>query len=257
MKVEQTCLPCKVIGRQRGEIVVSGQKNINSISDKLMTTMKKTVFFILILFSIQAFCQEKIFIVDVANRNNAIELTNLARKKFENKEYQNATDLVIKSIKTDSVFRQNYDLLYKSVVTSKNSSDSILNIFLRAKEIFEEDDEICYYTGEIYRMRDDLNAAVNEYTLAIHYSSIIPEKSFFFNYFYLNRASSYLKQKKYDLAEKDFSFVLSQDAVNTTALINRGICNYYLGKKDKAKNDWIEANKLGDATALSYLKKLK
>ena len=106
--------------------MVSRQKNINSISDKLMTTMKKTVFLVLILFSIQAFSQEKIFIVDVANRNNAIELTNLARKKFENKEYQNATDLVIKSIKTDSVFRQNYDLLYKSVVTSKNSSDSIL-----------------------------------------------------------------------------------------------------------------------------------
>lgn len=219
--------------------------------------MRKAFFCAIILISINSFGQDKTYVIDLEKRNKAIEFTNLASKKIENKEFLIATNLLVKSIKTDPILRQNYDMLYKSVVSSNNNSDSILNLFLNAKTIFIEDDEICFYIGESYRLKNDLNSAINEYTSAIKYSNDIPDKSFFFNYFYLNRASAYLKLKNYDLAEKDYNIVLKQDTDNSAALINRGICKYYLGKKDEAKNDWKQAYKLGNATAATYLNKLK
>lgn len=219
--------------------------------------MKKTFFYIIILISINSFSQEKTYVIDLDERNKAIEYTNLARKKIENNEFQNATNLLVKSIKIDSILRQNYDMLYKSVISSKNNSDSILNIFLKAKMIFLEDDEICFYTGEIYRLKNDLNSAIYEYSLAIKYNNVIQEKSYYLNYFYLNRASSYLKLKNYEIAEKDYDIVLKLDTENSLALINRGICYLNLGKKDKAKNDWLQAYKLGNETAATYINKLK
>lgn len=225
--------------------------------NQLKSSMKKTFFYFILLISMNLFSQEKIYVIDLEKRNKAIEFANIARKKIENKEFQDATNLLVKSIKTDSILRENYDLLYKSVISSKNNSDSILNIFLKAKMIFLEDDEICFYTGEIYRLKNDLNSAIYEYSLAIKYSNDIPEKSFYLNYFYIGRATSYLKLKKYEVAEKDFNIVLERNPENSLALINRGICNYYLGKKDKAKNDWLQAYKLGNETAATYLNKLK
>jgi len=219
--------------------------------------MKNTFLVILALITFHAFSQEKTYIVDLEVRNKAIELTNLAGKKIENKEYQQATALLVKSIKTDSLLRQNFDLLYKSAISTNNNSDSILNIFVKSKRIFEEDDDICFYTGEIFRIKNDLKSAVNEYSQAIKLSSKIPEKSFYYKYYFLQRATAGLKLKDYESAEKDFSIFIGLDPENTTALLNRGICYFGMGKKTEAKNDWLKAKELGSEVAASYLLKIK
>jgi len=219
--------------------------------------MKNTLLVITVMVSLQVFGQEKTYVVDLESRNKAIELTNLAGKKIENKEFEQATALLVESIKTDSLLRQNFDMLYKSVISSNNNSDTILNIFVKSKKIFEEDDDICFYTGEIYRIKNELKPAVNEYSLAIKYSNSIPEKSFYYKYYFLQRATASLKLKDYETAEKDFTFFLKSDSENTTALINRGICYMNMGKKAEAKNDWLKAKELGNEVAASYLLRIK
>ncbi len=219
--------------------------------------MKNTLLAISVMASFQIFSQEKTYIVDLEVRNRAIELTNLAGKKIENKEFEQATALLVESIKTDSLLRQNFDMLYKSVISTNNNSDSILNIFVKSKKIFEEDDDICFYTGEIYRIKNDLKQAINEYSSAIKYSNSFPEKSFYYKYYFLQRATASLKLKDYEAAEKDFTVFLHSDSENTTALINRGICYMNMGKKAEAKNDWLKAKELGNEVAASYLLRIK
>jgi len=219
--------------------------------------MRNVFLLVFILNSITLFCQKKPVVVDMEVRNAAIRIANNAGSEIKNGNFGNATKLLVQSIRLDSLLRENYDMLYKSAVSSNNCSDSILRIFSNSRRIYNEDDELFFYTGEIFRLRNDLQSAINEYTLAIKYSLLSSQKSFYLRFYYLNRADSYFKLKKYNEAEKDYSASLIMKPDNAATLINRGICYYYSGKKEEAEKDWMQANKLGSPVAASYLKRLK
>ena len=63
--------------------------------------------------------------------------------------------------------------MYLSLNTacSHTNQISILKQYLiKAKAIFEEDDEICYYLGNIYQNENNFQKAIAEYSLAIKYA---------------------------------------------------------------------------------------
>jgi len=216
----------------------------------------KILFVLIILFSLQLNAKDKAYRISVKNRNLAIELTNKARTHIKNNEPAKATSLIFKAIAVDSIFSNSYELLYKAITMTNNTSDSVLNTFSKAKRIFDEDDEVCFYKGEVYRMREDFPNAIKEYSSAIEFSKNIPEKSFYYNYFFLYRATCSLKLKNYSGALNDYNSVLLLEPTNSNAFVNRGICYKNLRKIDLAKADMTRAAELGNTTAMTYLQKM-
>ena len=218
--------------------------------------MKLKILYLVLLLSINVSGKDKAYRISVKNRNLAIELTNKARTLLKNNDAAKATPLIFKAIAIDSIFPNSYELLYKAITISENTSDSVLHNFTKAKRIFDEDDEVCFYKGEVYRMREDFVNAINEYSSAIEFSKNIPEKSFYYNYFFLYRATCNLKLKNYSIALTDYNTILLLEPQNSNAYVNRGICYKNTGKIELAKADMKRAAELGNTIATTYLQKL-
>lgn len=125
----------------------------------------------------------------------------------------------------------------------------------KGKRIFQENDELNFYCGELYRLNNNYEKAIIEYTNAMKYAKTYGEDFYLVPYYYLNRGNIYLKEGKLKLALNDYNYLLKLDSTSSSGLTNRGIAMYKLGYKDKACHDWKKASENGFAVANNYYQK--
>lgn len=213
--------------------------------------MKKFSFFLMVFSTIGHFALAQ---VDVNAVNKPVELLNEANADIEAGNHQLAVQKLIAAARLNPKIREIY--LSLNTACSHTNQIGILKDYLqKAKTIFEEDDEICYYLGNIYQNENNLTKAVQEYTLAIQYSKKNGEDFDLVYAYYQNRASCYLKLNEYAKSIPDFDYALKLNADNGAIYANRGIAYFKLGKRTEACRDWRKAQSMGVQSAGVYLKR--
>jgi len=215
------------------------------------------IFTPLLIFSISILnvIGQKTIAVSIEDRNLAIRQTKEATAAIKNENYDIALDKLQKSIEKDSTYREAYLQLYQVGNKNLNNSEAIFQGLNKGKRIFEEDDELHFYCGEMYRLNSNFDSALIEYSNAIKYAKTNGEDFYLVPYYYLKRGNIYLKQEQYQLALNDYNYLLKLDPTSTSGLTNRGTTYFKLGEKDKACQDWNNAVNNGFVNANAYLKK--
>lgn len=188
------------------------------------------------------------------DRNAAIELTNGAINDINNKNPDQAFGKLLKAILIDSTYRNSYLYIYQACVNAENY-DIVAKALNKGKRIFQEDDELSFYSGELYRSKADFDNAIAEYTNAINYSKVNGEDFYLVPYYYLNRANCFLKKEQYSMAIEDYNKLLTLDSESISGLVNRGTAFYKLGEKEKSCADWKSAVEKGSELAKKYYDK--
>ncbi len=215
--------------------------------------MKKLVlFFGMIFFSISFLLGQKTHTVLVNDRNTAIDLTNEAISDIDNKDYTKAFNKLRKSIKIDSLYREAYLRIYHLYSKNQENAEETIGALKKGKRIFEEDDELYFYCGQIYRSIGDAEKAFYEYTKAIEYAKVNGEDFYLVPYYYLNRGNLYLFSNRYESAINDYNHLLKLDATSNSGLTNRGIAYHLMGDYKKACQDWNRAIENGFDKAKAY-----
>ena len=171
--------------------------------------------------------------MDINAVNKPVELLNSANEDIENGNYTDAVQKLLAAIRLEPKIREMY--LSLNTACSHTNQISILKQYLiKAKAIFEEDDEICYYLGNIYQNENNFHKAIAEYSLAI---------------------SCYLKINECSKSIPDFTYALKLNPDNGAIYANRGIAYYKTGKKTEACKDWRKAQSLGIQSAGTYVRR--
>lgn len=208
----------------------------------------------LFLFFVSATCVTTVAQTELGAINRPIELLNEANKDIEEGNYETAVQKLIASIRENPKLRDAYMSL--NTACSHTNQISILKSYLlKAKTIFEEDDEICYYLGNIYQNENNITKAIQEYTNAIKYSKNNGEDYELVYAYYQNRASCYLKINEFAKSIPDFNYALKLNQENGAIYANRGIAYYKTGKRTEACQDWRKASKMGVSSATTYVKR--
>ena len=109
--------------------------------------------------------------MDINAVNKPVELLNSANEDIENGNYTDAVQKLLAAIRLEPKIREMY--LSLNTACSHTNQISILKQYLiKAKAIFEEDDEICYYLGNIYQNENNFQKAIAEYSL--FYNKLCP-----------------------------------------------------------------------------------
>lgn len=192
--------------------------------------------------------------VEINSVNEPVDLLNQANKDIEDGNYTEAVQRLISSIRLNPHIREAYQSL--NTACSHTNQNSILKSYLqKAKNIFKEDDEFCYYLGNIYQYEKNYQKAIQEYTLAIQYAKINGEDYELVYAYYQNRANCHLFLNEFSKAISDFSYALKLNQDNGIIYANRGIAYYKTGKRTEACQDWRQASKMGVGAASIYLKR--
>ena len=213
--------------------------------------MKK---FGLFFFAFITVSQVNLAQTEVHALNKPIDLLNEANADIENNNYELAVQKLIASIRLNPKIREAYQSL--NTACSHTNQNSILKSYLqKAKTVFEEDDEFCYYLGNIYQQENNYSKAIQEYTLAIKYAQKNGEDYELVYAYYQNRASCYLQINEFSKAIPDFNHALKLNQENGSIYANRGIAYYKTGKKTEACQDWRKASQMGIGTAITYIRR--
>ena len=89
--------------------------------------------------------------VDVSAVNKPIELLNEANTDIENGDYKDAVQKLIAANRLNPKLREVYSSL-NTACTHTNQISLLKEFLVKGKGIFEEDDELCYYLGNIIRI---------------------------------------------------------------------------------------------------------
>ena len=143
--------------------------------------------------------------------------------------------------------------LYISLRSKNDKHVLLLKRLAAARNIFEEDDEIVYYEGNILQAQNRYSEAINSYSDAISYSKINGEDFPIVWAYYFNRGNALIKLQKFDLAIKDYDYALKLSPDNPDILTNRGYCFLKTNQKLKACTDWNKALDLGNEGTKKYL----
>jgi len=170
------------------------------------------------------------YVVQVEDREKTVALTNEAISKINENALDTAIVYLIKAITIDSTYHPSYVELYKACLQKKDFSQVAISYLLKAKRIFIEDDEIPFYLGEIYRMGNDIENAIFEYTQAIDISKTNGEEFYLVHFYHFNRGNCFAKINSLDLAINDYTYALKLKPDFSAAMTNRGIC--YFNKKE-------------------------
>ena len=218
--------------------------------------MIKITFFIIVfgLINYDTLCQVD-YTVGFDNRNKAIKLTNDARLDIKEKKAEDALNKLLEAIAIDSNYREAYLQLYQAGTLNVANSGKVMKELLKGKRIFEEDDELYFYCGEIYRLNSDFEKAILEYGFAMEYAKKNGEDFYLVPYYYLNRGNLYLKKNQFDKALQDYNYSLKLKPDFLGSITNRGICFFKLGKKEDACKDWKNAMDKGFEPAKDYYNK--
>jgi tetratricopeptide (TPR) repeat protein len=219
--------------------------------DFMKTKFLLFIFFILI--QTNSFSQE--YVVDIEERNKMVDLYNQALEYNKNKQLEEAFSLLNTIILKDSVFRPPYLLLYGVCTQKYEYANSVILSLKKAKRIFLEDDEICFYLGEVYRINSETRNAMLEYNKAIDYSKKNGEDFPLVKSYYLSRANCYFKLNEIDSALFDYNYSIKLGTNSKNAFLNRGICLFKKGNLSEACEDWEKSWLLGNTSAKEYIEK--
>lgn len=213
--------------------------------------MKKLGLF---LIFVSAICRIGTAQVEVNEINKPIDLINSANEDMEAGDYAQAVQKLIASIRLNPNIREAY-LSLNTACNYTNQLGILKSYLLKAKTIFTEDDEICYYLGNIYQQENNLALAIQEYSNAIRFSQQNGEDFMLVYAYYQNRASCYLKRNECAKSIPDFNYALKLNPDCGATYVNRGIAYYKTGKRTEACRDWRQAVKLEMASASTYVRK--
>ena len=209
----------------------------------------KLTILIMLAFSNLGFCQ-----IEFEDYQKSLRLYDEATTDIKNQNFESAIEKLIEAISIDSLNRSSYINLYHACFKTKNY-DLILTYLEQAKQIFLEDDELFYYTGNIYQNLGNFDQAITNYDSAAIYSKINGEDYLIVYAYYLNRGICFIKKGNYDLALEDFSYSIHLNKNAGVVYLNRGTVYYKLDKFENACSDWNTAYKLGIEAAGDYFKK--
>lgn len=216
--------------------------------------MRREIVFLLWIVCAGISAQD-IYNVNVEDRNLALELNAKAKQFIDEQKNDLALNNLLQSIKVDSVLRESYILVYRAWLIDKINTDTVIDLINKGKRIFHDDDELCFYTAEMYRMMSKIPEAILEYTLAVNFASRNGEDFYLVHYYYFNRANCLQKMEMYDGALVDYNYTLKLKPDFAVAFYNRGVCYYRQGNKDAACSDWNQALAMGYDSAKSFLDK--
>lgn len=192
--------------------------------------------------------------MEVSGINQPIELLNQANADIENGDYKEAVQKLLASIRLDPNLRDAY-LSLNSACSHTNQTAILKTYLIKAKTIFQEDDELCYYLGNIYQEENNYSKAIEEYSHAIQYSKKNGEDFELVYAYYQNRASCYLKINEFAKAIPDYNYALKLNQENGAIYANRGIAYYKTGKRTQACQDWRKASSMGISSASTYVRR--
>lgn len=179
---------------------------------------------------------------------------NNALKDIKQNDFHLAEQEIITALSYDSLNRISYVNL--NLVCSKTGDfELLLNQLIRARKIFQEDDEICYYIGNAFQRLGVIDSAIVNYSHAIKYSKINGEDYPIVYAYYLNRGICFNLQAKYDLALSDFNYATKLNGSKSSIYANRGNTYLQLKKREEACKDWQKAIELGEKTVEQYIDK--
>ncbi|MDM8160139.1 tetratricopeptide repeat protein [Labilibaculum sp. K2S] len=215
--------------------------------------LKLIILFVLLMTKIGVFAQE--YSVSLESTNKAIALTNQGMIKLKDNLMQDAFKLLIEAISIDSTFRNPYLQLYTVAMNDSTKIDTAISILQKSKKIFQQDDEICYYLGEMYKAKGEVKRAMAGYSMAIAYSKMNGEDFYLVHKYYFNRANICLEKNMISTAVLDYTYALNLKPDYGVAFANRGICFFKMGEIEAACKDWKQAVKLGVSQSEEYIGK--
>lgn len=190
--------------------------------------------------------------VEAGGINRPIELLNEANADIENGNYKDAVQKLIAANRLNPKLREVY-LSLNTACLETNQISLLKDFLIKGKTIFEEDDELCYYLGNIYQNQEKYADAIKEYSLAIQYSKKNGEEYELVYAYYLNRGNCYLKQRDFAKAIPDYTYSLKLNQDSGAVYANRGIAYYSTGKRKEACADWRKAKSLGVTSVNTYI----
>ncbi len=195
------------------------------------------------------------YVVDVDDRNLAMDLMGQAEVYLEDKNCKEALSYLLRALSIDSVLKETYLLVYKVWLKDKSCKDAVIDVLEKGKRIFYDDDELCFYLAEVYKDSSKLPEAILEYTNATNYAKRNGEDFYLVHYYYFNRGNCLLQMKMYDGALQDYNYTIKLKPEFAAAFYNRGVCLFMKGKKEGACQDWQVALDMGYEASKQYLDK--
>ncbi|MCZ4694230.1 hypothetical protein DWB61_05010 [Ancylomarina euxinus] len=215
--------------------------------------LKLVAILFLLMVRFGGFAQD--YQVSMEDKGKVVNLTNEAIKMVTADRVEDAYNLLIEAIAIDSTNRNSYLQLYRVGMNDSTRVDMVISILQKSKKIFQQDDEICYYLGEMYNLKGQVKRAMAEYSMAIAYSKLNGEDFYLVHRYYFNRANICLAKNMISTAVLDYTYALNLNPNYGAAYANRGICLYKMGEKDAACKDWKQAVKLGISQSEEYIKR--
>ncbi len=212
-------------------------------------------FSILLLFVGLNLNAQKNYVVDVDDRNMALDLMNKAQQFLDEDKCKEALKTLVESLSVDSVLKETYLLIYEVWLHDKSCKEVVISALQKGKQIFSDDDELCFYLAEILRDSSDFSEAILEYTNATNYAKRNGEDFYLVHYYYFNRANCFMQLKMYDGALVDYDYALKLNPEFSAAYFNRGVCLYKKGQKEDACLDWKKALDMGYNGSKDYIDK--
>lgn len=213
-----------------------------------------TFFFFFLILKIGVFAQD-VTQVNLLNRNEAISLCNDAINNIKVEKWSEAFNLLNEAITIDSTHRNSYLQLYTVSMTDSLYRDSTISILQKSKKVFQQDDEICYYLGELFKEKGEQKRAMVEFSMAIAFSKINGEDFRLVPNYYFNRANICLAKNMISTAVLDYTYALNLKPNYGSAFANRGICFFKMGEIDAACMDWKAAKDNGVIQVEEYLER--
>lgn len=211
----------------------------------------KLSFFLLILPLVSY--SQVIYDVDSEVRENSRVINKVAMEMIEAENYEKAANLMEIVIKDDPTFHPAYLNFYRAGSQLDSKKEKVIQILREGLEIFEEDDEMSYYLGNILQKENRIPEAIKAYSDAIDYSKINGEDYPLVWAYHFNRGNCFLKSNQFKKAIPDYTYALSLSPDNPDILTNRGYSYYKLGQQSDACLDWNEAVKFGNKNSNKYI----
>lgn len=213
----------------------------------------KYLFLITGLFLFDISLAQEIYEVDVEVRENSFVVNNTAVDMISKGNYTTAAKILEKVIEDDPSYHAAYLNFYRAGSQVEEKKEKVVQVLRKGLEIFQEDDEMAYYLGNLLQRENRYNEAIEAYSEAIAYSKINGEDFPLVWAYYFNRGNCYLKTNQFKKAIQDYNYALTLSPDNADVLTNRGFCYYKTNDSDAACMDWHTALDLGNSQTSRYI----
>jgi tetratricopeptide (TPR) repeat protein len=207
------------------------------------------IFFLITSYS----TAQQIFDVDAEVRGNSIDINNTAVDMISKGNYESAARILEQVIEEDPSFHSAYLNFYRAGSQLESKKEKVIATLRAGLLIFEEDDEMSYYLGNILQRENRIPEAIKAYSDAIAYSKINGEDFELVWAYHFNRGNCYLKSEQHAKAIPDYDYALKLSPRNADVFTNRGFSHYKLNNRKSACEDWKEAMELGNKQTAKYL----